>query len=283
MIDETVAEIEAMQTHSSSAVAVKAARALMELTEREYPAVEEYLRTLERNSRALRRANRSHASLHTTQREIVDTVKIAEPADVATAKELTVDAIEKVAEAIESAKDHAAARAAPVLAEDDVLLTHDFSSTVLAAIDNAVAEGASFEVYVTESRPRYHGRKMARKLAEHEAIDVTMAVDAAVGYYLSEVDRVVVGIDCIVDDTLYNRIGTYPLATAAAHQDVPMTAIGGDSKFVDGGFAFENEFRSPSEVLREPTDEFSVANPAYDATPVELLDTVITDTEIEEF
>ena len=283
MIDETVAEIEAMQTHSSSAVAVKAARALAELTEREYPAVEEYLRTLERNSRALRRANRSHASLHTTQREIVDTVKIADPEDVATAKELTVDAIEKVASGIEAAKDHAAARAVPVLVEDDVLLTHDFSSTVQAAIEKAVQDGATFEVYVTESRPRFHGRKMARKLAEYDAIDVTMAVDAAAGYYLSEVDRVVVGIDCIVEDTLYNRIGTYPLATAAAHRDVPMTAIGGDSKFVDGGFAFENEFRSPSEVLREPTDEFDVANPAYDATPVALLDTVITDTEIEEF
>lgn len=283
MIDETVAEIEEMQTHSSSAVAVKAARALTELTEREFPTVEEYLRTLERNSRALTRANRSHASLHTTQRRIIDTVEVADPDDVATAKQLTLDAIETVTDEIESAKDRAAARAAPLLAEDDVLLTHDFSTTVLSAIDNAVAEGATFEVYVTESRPRYHGRKMARKLAAHDAIDVTMGVDAAAGYYLSEVDRVVVGIDCIVDDTLYNRIGTYPLATAAAHQDVPMTAVGGDSKFVDGGFAFENEFRSPSEVLREPTDEFDIANPAYDATPVELLDTVITDTEIEEF
>ena len=283
MIDETVAEIEEMQTHSSSAVAVKAARALTELTDREFPTVEEYLRTLERNSRALRRANRSHASLHTTQRDIVDTVKIADPDDVATAKELTAEAIEKVASSIEAAKDRAAAKAAPVLAGDDVLLTHDFSTTVLAAIDDAVADGATFEVYVTESRPRYHGRKMARKLAERDAIDVTMAVDAAAGYYLSECDRVGVGIDCIVEDTLYNRIGTYPLAVAAAHEDVPMTAVGGDSKFVDGGFVFENEFRSPSEVLREPTDEFAIGNPAYDATPIELLDTVITDTEIEEF
>jgi len=74
MIDETVAEIEEMQTHSSSVVAIKAATALRELTDREFPTVEEYVRTLERNSHALRRANRSHASLHTTQQEIVDTV-----------------------------------------------------------------------------------------------------------------------------------------------------------------------------------------------------------------
>ena len=70
MIDETAEEIADMQTHSSSVVAVKAARALRELTDREFPSVDEYLRSLERNSNALRRANPSHASLHNTPREI---------------------------------------------------------------------------------------------------------------------------------------------------------------------------------------------------------------------
>src|SRR6056297_2499983 len=164
MIDETVAEIEGMQTHSSSVVAVKAATALRELTDREFPTVEEYVRTLERNSRALRRANRSHASLHTTQRDIVDSVRAAEPEDVSTAKGLTVEAIERVVEDVEAAKDRAASRAADALAEERVVFTHDFSSTVLAAFEAAIADGASFDVYVTESRPRYLGRKMARKL-----------------------------------------------------------------------------------------------------------------------
>jgi len=279
MIDETVAEIEEMQTHSSSVVAIKAATALRELTDREFPTVEEYIRTLERNSRALRRANRSHASLHTTQREIVDTVADADPGDVSTAKGLTVEAIDRVVGDVESAKDRAAERGAAALAEEDVLFTHDFSSTVLAAVEAAVDDGATFEVYVSESRPRYLGRKMARKLGAIDGVDVTLLVDAASGYYLPEADRVVVGMDCIVDGTLYNRIGTYPLATAAAQEDVPMTVIGADSKFVDGAFAFETEIRSPSEVHREPADEFTVGNPAYDATPLSLLDSVVTDTE----
>jgi translation initiation factor eIF-2B subunit delta len=283
MIDETVAEIEAMQTHSSSVVAIKAAEALRELTRREFPTVEDYCRTLAQNSRALRWANRSHASLYTTQAEIVESVEEADPEDVSTAKGLTVEAIERVVTAVEEGKERAASRAAAFLADDDVLFTHDFSSTVLSAIDKAVDDGATFDVYVSESRPRYLGRKMARKLAAHDAIDVTLGVDAAAGYYLSECDRVVVGMDCIVEDTLYNRVGTYPLATAAAHQDVPVTVVGADSKFVDGGFAFENDFRSPSEVLREPTDEFTVGNPAYDATPTALLDTVVTDRETRSY
>ncbi|MDS0276336.1 translation initiation factor eIF-2B [Halomicroarcula sp. S1AR25-4] len=283
MIDETVEEIEEMQTHSSSTVAMKAAKALRALTDREFPTVEEYLRTLERNSNALRRANPSHASLHTTQLEIVEAVTDADPDDVAAAKRLTGEAIDAVVDEVEYAKDRAAARAADLIADDDTLLTHDFSSTVLTAIDDALESGRSFEVYTTESRPRFLGRKMARKLAERDGVDVTLIVDSAAGHYLSECDRVLVGMDCIVADTLYNRVGTYPIATAAEDTGVPMTVVGADAKFVDGAFAFENEFRSPAEVLREPAEGFDVANPAYDATPTSLLDSVVTDEEIREY
>ena len=283
MIDETVEEISEMQTHSSSVVAVKAAQALRDLTDREYPTVEDYLRSLDRNSSALRRANPSHASLHTTQNQIVSTVSDADPDDVATAKELTTEAIDDVVESVESSKDRAAARAVSEIADDDVLLTHDFSSTVLAAIDDAIEAGHSFEVYVTESRPRFLGRKMTRHLSDRDGVDVTLIVDSAAGHFMSEVDRVLVGMDCIVDDTLYNRIGTYPIVTAAADNDVPVTVVGAAAKYVDGAFAFENEIRSPSEVLREPAEGFEVANPAYDATPTHLLDTVVTDDGIHEY
>ncbi|KAA9407599.1 translation initiation factor eIF-2B [Haloarcula hispanica] len=283
MIDETVEEISEMQTHSSSVVAVKAAQALRDLTDREYPTVEDYLRSLDRNSSALRRANPSHASLHTTQHKIVTTVSDADPDDVATAKELTTEAIDDVVESVESSKDRAAARAVSEIADDDVLLTHDFSSTVLAAIDDAIEAGHSFEVYVTESRPRFLGRKMTRHLSDRDGVDVTLIVDSAAGHFMPEVDRVLVGMDCIVDDTLYNRIGTYPIATAAADNDVPVTVVGAAAKYVDGAFAFENEIRSPSEVLREPAEGFEVANPAYDATPTHLLDTVVTDDGIHEY
>jgi len=283
MIDETVEQIEEMQTHSSSVVAVKAAEALRSLTEREYPTVDDYLRSLERNSNALRRANPSHASLHTTQRQVVTTVTDAEPTDVEDAKERTLDAIDAVVEAVQSAKDRAAERAADVIADDDVLLVHDYSSTVMAAIDEALADGATFEVYATESRPRFLGRKTARHLAEREGVDVTLIVDSAAGHYLPDCDRVVVGMDCIVDDTLYNRVGTFPIAATAAQTETPMTVVGSAAKFVDGAFAFENDFRSSAEVIREPAEGFDVGNPAYDATPTALLDTVVTDEEIKRY
>jgi translation initiation factor eIF-2B subunit delta len=90
-------------------------------------------------------------------------------------------------------------------------------------------------------------------------------------------------MDCIVEDNLYNRVGTFPLAATADEVDVPVTVIGSSAKLVGEGFRFENDFRSPSEVLLEPAEGFSVENPAYDATPTDLLDTVVTDEGVREF
>ncbi|WP_227134391.1 translation initiation factor eIF-2B [Halorubellus salinus] len=277
MIDETVEEIAEMQTHSSSVVAVKAARALADLTEREFATVEEYERSLQRNAQALRRANPSHASLHNAMAHVVAGVEDADPGDVAAAKAATTAAIDRVVDTIEAGKHEAAENAATYLEDGQTVLTHDYSSTVLEAVESATRDGKYLEAYVTEARPRYLGRKSARQLAAYDRVDTHLLTDSAAGYYLEECDLVVVGMDCIVGDTLYNRVGTFPIAATAARLDVPVVVVGSDAKIIEDGFVFENEFRSPSEVMREPAEGFSVENPAYDATPVDLLDAVITD------
>ncbi|CQH58799.1 eIF-2B domain protein [Halobacterium hubeiense] len=283
MIDETAEEIREMRTHSSSVVAVKAARALADLIDNDYPTVEEYVRALERNSNALRRANPSHASLVTTQREVVERVRGAEPASVAEAKEVTAAAIDDVVESVESAKHEAAATLADRIEDGQTVLTHDYSSTVLEALETAAQGGKHLDVYVTEARPRHLGRKTARTLAAIDRIEPTLIVDGASGYYLPECDRVLLGMDCIVDDTYYNRVGTYPLAAAANDAGTPVTVAGSSAKLVDEGFRFENDFRDPSEVIREPPEGFDVKNPAYDATPTRLLDSVVTDEGVREY
>lgn len=282
MIDETAEEIADMQTHSSSVVAVKAARALNELTDREFPTVAEYHRALERNSDALRRANPSHASLHSTQRRIVEEVTNTDTDSVSEAQAETERAIERVIESVERGKRRAASEATELLTDGETLLTHDYSTTVLSALARAVEDGGEFTVYVTEARPRFLGRKMARRLAEFEAIETKLVVDSASGYVLPDVDRVVTGMTCIVDGTLYNRVGTYPIAATAEESDVPVSVVGSSAKIVGDGFGFQNEYRPASEVMREPAEGFTIDNPTYDATPTRLLDSIVTDEGIVE-
>ncbi|MFB6133619.1 MAG: translation initiation factor eIF-2B [Halanaeroarchaeum sp.] len=277
MIDETAEEIREMRTHSSSVVAVKAARALAEITEESFPSVEEYVRALERNSNALRRANPSHASLVTTQREIVDAITETSFEDVTSAQARTREVIQSVVEEVESAKREAARRLADVLEDGSTLLLHDYSTTVLEGLELAVEDGKTFEAYVTEARPRHLGRKTARELGTLDGVDPTLIVDGAAGYVMDATDEVLVGMDCVVEETLYNRIGTYPVAAVAADAGVPVTVAGSSAKIVDGSFRFENDYRVISEVIREPPEGFEVENPAYDATPTDLLDRIVTD------
>lgn len=270
-----------MQTHSSSEVAVKAARALASVADREFATVDEYLRALERNSTALRRANPSHASLQTTQREMVGAVRAGEPETVAAAAERTREVVAETVDRVETAKADAAAALAAQVGEEATLLTHDYSTTVLAGLEGAVADGASLSVYVTEARPRHLGRKTARRLAGLEGVSPTLVVDGAAGYFVGECDAVLLGMDCIVGETLYNRVGTYPLAAVAADAGVPVYVAGSSAKVVESGFRFENDFRAGSEVIREPPEGFAVENPAYDATPLRLVDHLVTDEGVE--
>ena len=133
MIDETIAEIRDMQTHSSSVVAVKATRALSELLERDHATVEEFERDLERNASALKRANPSHASLFNAMQTVL--VNVVDRKDsVEESKSLLADVTERVVEDVRQGKSRAARQAAPSFEDGKTFLTHDFSSTVLEAI-----------------------------------------------------------------------------------------------------------------------------------------------------
>jgi len=280
MIDETIAEIREMQTHSSSVVAVKATRALSDLLERDHATVEEFERDLERNASALKRANPSHASLFNAMQTVL--VNVVDRKDtVEEAKSLLDEVVERVVEDVQQGKSRAARNAAPTFEDGETFLMHDFSSTVLEAVEQAATDGTYLTAYVTEARPRYLGRKTARRLAGIDRVEPHLMVDSASGTFLDECDRVVVGMDCIVEGTLYNRVGTFPIVATANYLDVPVTVVGSAAKIVDDGFVFENELRSPAEVSLEPIEDVVIENPAYDATPVELIDEVITDNGVE--
>ena len=280
MIDETVAEIRAMRTHSTSAVAVKATRALAELLDRDYMTVDEFERDLEHNAGVLRRSNPSHAALHNAMRDVERSI-IGEPTGVEDAKQLLEDTIDRVATDIETAKGEAAANAAEHIEDSETLLVHDYSTTVLESIENAARGGAHLTVYVTEARPRTLGRKTARVLAGMSRVDVHMVVDSAMGYALRDCDRVLLGITCITGGTYYNRIGTFPLVVTARELGIPVTAVGSGAKTIEE-FRFENEFRDAVEVMREPVEDVEIENPSYDATPIGMIDTVITDEGVVE-
>ncbi len=278
MIDETVEQIEDMRTHSSSEVAVTALEALRNVPRGDHATVEEYLRSLTRNCRTLRHADPSHASLYTATKSVEAAVEAADPSSVEAARTATLEAIEDVIASITQAKERAAEEAATLVEPGGTYLTIDYSTTLLETLGQASLDPSDPAiVYTMEARPRYLGRKMARELATFDGVEPRLIVDSAVGRVIDACDAVLVGMTCVVEDTLYNRVGTYPTALAAAATDVSMYAVGADAKVVGDAFVFSSEERPPSEVSLEPLEDVVIENHSYDATPVSLLTAVITE------
>ena len=93
-------------------------------------------------------------------------------------------------------------------------MTHSYSSTVAAAL-KAVREKHRIQVIVTRSGPSRTGERTVWEVS-YFGIPVTFVDDTAMGLYISQADKVLVGADRIcADGGLVNGVGTYLLAMAA--------------------------------------------------------------------
>ncbi len=164
-----------------------------------------------------------------------------------------------------------------------VVMTHCNSSAALSVIKTAFRQGKKIEVIATESRPRYQGHLTVRELSE-EGIPVTLIVDSAVRYFMNDVDCVIVGADTItVNGALINKIGTSQIALCAKEARVPFMVAAETYKFSPKtlfGELVVIEERDPEEVA--PKDILNlknvrVRNPAFDVTPREYIDLIITE------
>ncbi len=163
-----------------------------------------------------------------------------------------------------------------ILEGNEVIMTHCHSSEELNLLKFAKKMGYDFEVYVTETRPRLQGLKSAKELA-NEGIAVKYIVDNAAGYYMKDVDVVMFGIDAIRKEGVWNKIGTYLISIAAKYEKKEVWFIG-DILKVDKREKPHQEMRNPREIIgshRLPKD-VEVLNPAFDYTPWELIDGVVT-------
>jgi translation initiation factor 2B subunit (eIF-2B alpha/beta/delta family) len=156
------------------------------------------------------------------------------------------------------------------------ILTHCHSSEEVSSLIYARNNGYGLVVYVTETRPKYQGIKTAKELSE-AGIEVIYIVDSAAGLYMEDVDLVLFGCDAFRENGLVNKIGTYLISLCAKKHEKPVWFVG-DVLKTDLRKKFEIEMRDPREIIDlEELKGVKVLNPAFDITPWELVDLVITD------
>jgi len=196
-------------------------------------------------------------------------------------RSLAISKADEIIETSVQAVVQIAGHTSKLIADSDVIMTHSYSSTVVAALKEAFTKHSHIEVIVTRSGPGRTGERIAQQLGLY-GIPVTFIDDAAMGLYVSKVNKVTVGADRIcVDGRVINGIGTYQLALAAERAGIPFYVLCETLKFDPSlrGNEVELEEKEPSEVAKPGIlpPEVRVKNPYFDVTPLELVTGIVTE------
>ncbi|KAF9414009.1 hypothetical protein HW555_007962 [Spodoptera exigua] len=160
------------------------------------------------------------------------------------------------------------------------ILTHSRSRVVLQAMLQAAKANKRFKVYVTMSGPDNSGLLMQKQL-EEAGIDVTLILDAAVGYIMEQVDLVLLGAEGVTENGgIINKIGTYSLGIAAYELKKPVFVLTESFKFSRiyplNEKDLPNEFKYLSSVIKSGKD-LSKEHPLVDYTPPVYITLLFTD------
>lgn len=186
---------------------------------------------------------------------------------------------------------------AALIRDGDTVLTHCNAGelcaveygTALAPIRTAVAEGKRVKVIADETRPLLQGARLTTYELMRDHIPVTLITDNMAAYVMSKglVNLVIVGADRIVQDAVFNKIGTYGVAILAKEHGIPFYVAAPKSTFDLSRKAADItiEERNPEEVTHIGTVQIAptgvkVMNPAFDATPLKYVSGIICESGI---
>ena len=211
-------------------------------------------------------------------------------ADAALAEARAIEAEER------AASESIAAAGADLLAGARRVLTHCNTGalaapgrgTALAVIAELGLRETLESVIATETRPLLQGARLTAYELRRLELPHELVVDGAAPGLIAtgEVDAVIVGCDRVAaNGDVANKVGTYPLALAAAQAEIPFV-VAGPCSTIDpacpSGTEITIEQRAPDEVRHAGDAELTSAetrcrNPAFDVTPARLVTALVTD------
>lgn len=157
------------------------------------------------------------------------------------------------------------------------IYTHCHSNTVMAILKEAKKQGKVFEVFNTETRPKFQGRITAKELTA-AGIKVTHYVDSAARIAIKQSDIVFFGADAITTEgNVINKIGSGMFAEIADKYDVPVYCVTNSWKFDPQsvlGFDEVIELRDKNEVWDE---DINIKNIAFEEIETKHISGIISE------
>ncbi len=163
--------------------------------------------------------------------------------------------------------------------------------TALAPMFTAHENGIPFRVYADETRPLLQGARLTSWECKQRGIPVCLICDNMAAQVMREgrIQLVIVGADRIAaNGDAANKIGTYSVAVNARAHGIPFyvaAPLSTIDRNTPEGAQIPIEERNPDEITngfgrKTAPDGIDVYNPAFDVTPAELIEGIITEVGI---
>ncbi|HHX19169.1 MAG TPA: S-methyl-5-thioribose-1-phosphate isomerase [Clostridiaceae bacterium] len=161
--------------------------------------------------------------------------------------------------------------------------------TALGPLLLGYERGMDFRVFADETRPLLQGARLTSYELEKAGIDVTLICDNMASIVMKNgwVQACFVGCDRVAaNGDAANKIGTSGVAILAKYYGIPFYVLGPTSTIdlnTPTGEDIEIELRDPDEIRSKwyekpmALEETRCYNPAFDVTPNELIDAIVTD------
>ncbi|XP_062116907.1 uncharacterized protein LOC133830846 isoform X2 [Humulus lupulus] len=183
--------------------------------------------------------------------------------------------------------------AATKVRDGDVLLTYGSSCVVEMTLLYAHELGIQFRVVVVDSRPKFEGQALVRRLVA-KGLSCTYTHINAVSYVMHEVTKVILGAASVLSNgTVYSRVGTASVAMVAHAFRVPVLICCEAYKFherVQLDSICSNELGDSDAIAVVPCrkdvnylehlankENLQLLNLLYDATPSDYITMIVTD------
>lgn len=168
---------------------------------------------------------------------------------------------------------------ARLIKKNSIVFTHCHSGTVIKIFKKA-KKTKNFQVYNTETRPRFQGRTTAKDLLKLR-IPVTHFVDSAGRIAIKECDALFFGADAVTSEgKVVNKIGTEMFCEIANKYDIPVYFCTNSWKFDPDtikGFQERIEERPRDEVWPKAPRKLKIKNYAFEFIKPNLITAIISE------
>lgn len=235
----------------------------------------EFISDIEKTAMSLTKTRPTEPGLRHMVLKVLNQIRKSDTKKVSKLKKIVKKSVKDSLDELDSALQKIASNGAGLIKQDDVIMTHCHSHSVVEILREAKKQGKEFKVIVTETRPLYQGIKTAKDLLKSK-IKVVYAEDSAMGYFMKDVTKVLVGCDAILPDgSIVNKIGTLPMAIVAREFGKPVHVAGGSIKVTK---EVDLEMRKASEIIEpKKLPGAKIVNPAFDVTPSDFIESIVTE------